>query len=294
MKPDSRFANQDKSFWACVRSLSQDLGYTIRRQDRIKVPTIPEMRAGFIDLGLNPDAITDRNGRTTPLAKLLHTYYEYRAQVLNEHVRTKLMDVGEARSLFHKLKADYNPRCALPLNKQKADKKDFAFLTGIVNMTIERHSNGADCDYDPRKLTTVTRNGVPLRTLARRVDGAFPSSVNPIAIWEVKEYYYTTTFGSRVADGVYESLLDGLELEELRDHKGVDVKHYLFADAYNTWWNDGKAYLCRIIDMLNMGYADEVLFGKETIEELPRIVAEWVRLAGRNENRGEADPAAPA
>ena len=47
------------------------------------------------------------------------------------------------------------------------------------------------------------------------MDGGFPSITNPLAIWEVKEYYYTTTFGSRVADGVYETLLDGMEIEEL-------------------------------------------------------------------------------
>jgi len=50
----------------------------------------------------------------------------------------------------------------------------------------------------------------PLRTLARRVDGAFTDTVNPIAVWEIKEYYYTKTFGSRVADGIYETLLDGM------------------------------------------------------------------------------------
>jgi len=51
------------------------------------------------------------------------------------------------------------------------------------------------------------------------VDGAFPSTVNPIAVWEIKEYYTQQTFGSRIADGVYESLLDGMELEELREHE---------------------------------------------------------------------------
>ena len=40
-------------------------------------------------------------------------------------------------------------------------------------MIIEHESNGMPCDYDPRELTTITRNGEPLRTLARRVDGAF-------------------------------------------------------------------------------------------------------------------------
>ena len=49
---------------------------------------------------------------------------------------------------------------------------------------------------------------MPLRTLARRVDGAFPSAVNPVAVWEIKEDYHTTTFGSRVADGVYETQID--------------------------------------------------------------------------------------
>ena len=36
------------------------------------------------------------------------------------------------------------------------------------------------------------------------------------ARWEIKEYYGTTTLGSRVADGVYETMLDGLELRELQ------------------------------------------------------------------------------
>lgn len=164
------------------------------------------------------------------------------------------------------------------MNKQKGDKRAPAYLTGLVNMLIEANIENESCDYDPRELTTVTRNGVPVRTLARRVDGAFPSAVNPIAVWELKEYYYTTTFGSRVADGVYESLLDGMELEELREHEDIDVKHYLIVDAYNTWWNDGKSYLCRMIDMLHMGYVDEVIFGREVVERIPVLASNWLEV----------------
>jgi len=145
-------------------------------------------------------------------------------------------------------------------------------------MLVEANAKGVPCDYDPRELTTVTRDGAPLRTLARRVDGAFPSAVNPVAVWEIKEYYYTTTFGSRVADGVYETLLDGMELEELREHEGVDVKHYLMVDAHYTWWDCGRSYLCRILDMLHMGYVDEVLFGREVVEALPGLVKQWVGM----------------
>lgn len=82
-----------------------------------------------------------------------------------------------------------------------------------------------------------------------------------------------------MADGVYESLLDGMELEELRQNEKIDVKHYLMVDDYNTWWNMGRSYLCRMIDMLHMGYVDEVLFGSEVLDRLPAIVKEWVAIA---------------
>jgi hypothetical protein len=188
------------------------------------------------------------------------------------------MNVKQAEELYAKYKKRLCPTCPILMNKQKGDKKTAAYFTGLINMLIEANAKGFPCDYDPRELTTITIRNVPLRTLARRVDGAFPSAVNPIAVWEIKEYYYTTTFGSRVADGVYETLLDGMELEELREHEKIDVKHYLMVDARYTWWDCGKSYLCRIIDMLHMGYVDEVLFGKEVVTEMPRIVKEWVAL----------------
>jgi len=169
------------------------------------------------------------------------------------------------------------------MNKQKGDKQARAFFTGLINMLIEANIGDLRCDYDPRELTTVTLNGAPLRTLARRVDGAFPGPVNPIAVWEVKEYYYTTTFGSRVADGVYETLLDGMELEELRDQEKIDVKHYLMVDDYYTWWECGRSYLCRIIDMLHMGYVDEVLFGREVVDRIPMLAKEWAKLLKKRE-----------
>ena len=186
------------------------------------------------------------------------------------------MDTDRAKKEFDKLYLKLAPSRSIPMNKQKGEKKAPAFFTGIINMIIESNLKGLGCDYDPRELTTVTINGAPLRTLSRRVDGAFPSAINPQAIWEIKEYYYTTTFGSRVADGVYETLLDGMELEELHEHENIKVLHYLMIDAYYTWWDCGKSYLCRIIDMLHMGYVDEVLFGYEVIERLPHIVQDWV------------------
>lgn len=277
MKPDPKFSNLPKSFWASVRSVSQEVGYTIRGEGKVKVPTAEEISAAFATLSLDQEKIIS-DGRQTALAQTLIEYYTFRADVLNNFVEKRLMTANRAKKEFNSLKKKLKPKCPLPMNKQKGKKKAPAFLTCIINMLIEANSDGLLCDYDPRKLTTVTKDGIPLRTLARRVDGAFLTVENPAAIWEIKEYYYTTTFGSRVADGVYETLLDGMELEELHEHEKIKVLHYLMLDAHYTWWDCGKPYLCRIIDMLHMGYADEVLFGYEVIERLPEIVKEWVRL----------------
>jgi len=279
MKPDARFEAQPREFWANVRSISQKLGYTVRGQGVIKVPKLPEIVACLSDLDLRADHLLSGPEEPNELGRTLLDYYEYRAEVLNTYVEPRLMDAHGAKALFDKLRADLSPSCPMPMNKQKAEKKAEAYLTCIVNMLVEANAEGHPCEYDPRQLTTITRNHAPLRTLARRVDGAFTSSINPIAVWEIKEYYYTTTFGSRVADGVYETLLDGMELKELREHENIDVKHYLMVDAHYTWWDCGKSYLCRILDMLHMGYVDEVLFGYEVAEELPRIVKEWVAEA---------------
>lgn len=278
MKANELFLNQPKPFWANVRSISQHLGYTARGTGQIKVPTLAEMRRTMRELDLSSSHILDERNQPTDLGSVLIAYFEYRADVLNNYVKARLMDVKRAKEVFDELKERLRPTCPLPMNKQKGDKKAESYFTGIINMVVEANAEGLPCDYDPRELTSVTFNGAPLRTLARRVDGAFTSTVNPIAIWEIKEYYYTTTFGSRVADGVYETLLDGMELEELREHERIEVKHYLMVDDYFTWWVKGRSYLCRIIDMLHMGYVDEALFGYEVTERLPEIVRGWVSV----------------
>lgn len=268
---------QPRSFWAYVRTISQKAGYASKGRG-VHTYSAAEIRKALLDLDLNPDELFVGT-QTTALADTLLEYFDHRAHVLNHEVKDFLMDAPEARKLFKATYDDLQPNCPLPLNKQKGEKAGYAFLTGFVNMLIEHYSGGHECDYDPRQLTAITRDGRPLRTLARRVDGAFPSVVDPVAVWEVKEYYFTTTFGSRIADSVYETLLDGMELEELREHEGVDVLHYLMVDSYNTWWNMGRSYLCRMVDITHMGFVDEVLFGREVFERLPVLVPDWVARA---------------
>lgn len=281
MKANPQFSKQPMSFWANVRAISETAGYTVRGKGIVKAPTIEEMKLAMQVRKLNTNHLVSEDGSITTFGELLQAYFKYRADVLNEHAEPRLMNVEQAKSEFEKLAQKLQPTCPMPMNKQKGSMKAEAYLTCLVNMIIESKTREFGCDYDPRMLTTITDAGKPLRTLARRLDGAFPSTVNPIAVWEIKEYYYTTTFGSRVADGVYETLLDGMELTELREHESVHVLHYLMIDAYYTWWNCGRSYLCRILDSLHMGYIDEVLFGREVIERLPSIVDEWIVLFKR-------------
>ncbi len=279
MKPKTQFQNQPKDFWANVRIISQEAGYTERRAGRVKVPTEQEAKSALENIGLSEAHLAGRQGDLTKRGKTLMAYFTYRAKTLNDSVESHLMNVERAKEVYEGLHKKYSPRCPIPMNKQKGDKKAPEYLTGIVNILIEQDIGDLSCNYDPRELITITANGKLLRTFSRRFDGAFPSTVNPVAVWEIKQYYYTTTFGSRVADGIYETLLYGMELEELREHEGVHVKHYLIIDAYYTWWECGRPYLCRIFDMLHMGYVDEVLFGYEVVEEMPSIVSEWVDIA---------------
>ncbi|MHB8296628.1 MAG: DUF7687 domain-containing protein [Acidimicrobiales bacterium] len=276
MQPHSDFADQSKEFWADVRTLSQKLGYS--RRGVFVVPTARDIVVGYQQLGLDPFHLVDGR-QLTGYGDTVTSYLHYRAEVLTNRVQHQLMDADQVRTLYDEVRAR-NPqsRAPQPMNKQKGAMRAPAYLTCLVNMLIEANIGGLPCDYDPRELTAVTRDARPVRTLARRVDGAFPSATNPVALWEIKEYYYTTTFGSRIADGVYETLLDGMELEELHEHTGVKVLHYLIVDAYDTWWNDGKSYLCRMVDMLHMGYVDEVLFGREVVERIPVLADYWLQL----------------
>lgn len=274
MEADARFRHQPMSFWADVRCIGEAAGYTARGRKAVLPPTMDDIVAAYEKRKFGTRHLVQRDGPTAHGSGLLE-YLNHRADVLNAYVEPRLMDVERARAEFERLHSLLGPSCPLPMNKQRGQKRAPPYFTGIVNMLVEAHIGGRPCDYDPRRLTTVTTNNAPLRTFSRRVDGAFPSAVDPIAVWEVKEYYYTTTFGSRVADGIYETLLDGMEIRELGASEGINIRHYLMVDSHYTWWECGRSYLCRIVDMLHMGYVDEVLFGYEVVERLPAIVQGW-------------------
>lgn len=290
MRPDREFTDLPQAFWANIRAIGQEVGYTARVNRaagvaaRIKVPTLDEIARAYGKLGLDASHLVRLAGTPTRLGSQVLGYLAYRARILDSLVEPNLMDVERARNLYERVHLDVDRKVFVPMNRQSGAMKKPAYFTGIVNCLISRELGNLPCDFNPQGLVTVTKNNQPYRTFARRVDGAFPGPLNPIAIWEIKEYYYTTTFGSRVADGVYETLLDGMEMAELHNACRAEgatsgeprrPQHLLMIDAYDTWWLKGRSYLCRIIDMLHMGYVSEVLFGEEVVSRLPELVRAW-------------------
>lgn len=286
MQPNPRFQNKSSSFWAYAKLLSEKLGYSksgsviFHDKDRaIDVLTKLEIQ---IEEDLLDDALE---------------YLEYRAHLLNS-VKDNFMNASEAKSLFENYKdihTSNNFTSNFPFNKQSNEKKDHAFFTCIINTLTEKTIRdfasehnlvyGEDIGFndDPRSLSYVLSEDKKLEGIfSRRFDGAFPGVNNAHLIWEIKEYYYTTSFGSRISDGVYETQLDGFEAKQIREDTGVNIKHVYMIDSYKVWWDDGKSYLCRIVDMMHMGLADEVLLGKEVVDRWPLILKDTLEYYKNN------------
>lgn len=197
------------------------------------------------------------------------------------------MDVEDAKSEYEKLLPIHQNNhftSKLPMNKQSDSMKQVNYFTAMINILAEQAirnkelvTGGEFFIDDPHKLVYfVDDNRSIIGSTSRRYDGAFPDTVNPLIVWEVKEYYYATTFGSRIADGVYETQLDGFEFEQLERETGMHVEHVFLVDSHYTWWVKGKSYLCRIIDALNRGLVDEVIFGREVLTRWPQLLNEVI------------------
>ena len=293
MRASDYWRRQDEQFWAYVRVLSEKRGYAKRGADSVAAFSLAECKVTLGELGRDP-AVLDE----TDLGARLVDYFAYRAHELNDVARNNLLEANEAKELFSNIADKYcttvtelhNNKGALvaveygvrggvnvrvPMNKQKGVKRELSFLTCMVNILFSYELQGQPFEDDPRRLPVIDREGELFAAMSRRLDGASPSSINPRALWEIKEYYYTTTFGSKISDAVYISQLDGHERHEIVEATGMPIYLYLFVDAYGTWWDQGKAYLCRLVDAVNKGVVDEIVVGRECVEAIPRLVRTW-------------------
>lgn len=276
MQAFDEFRNEGNLYWSLVKFVSENLGYSNKKG--VYSYSYDDIYNLCAKYNIQCDDI---------LINKIIKYSELRAHLINSTIKMNLMDGEKAKEVFETLYEEYialDLKCKIPLNKQKGDMKQIAYFTSIINIVTEKsiksifgNSSTKLFDDDPKKLIYILDDENRLVGVgSRRFDGAYPSTISPIVVWEIKEYYYTTTFGSRIADAVYETQLDGFEFNNLLANTGIKVFHVLFIDAYHTWWDMGKNYLCRIIDALNMGLVDEVIVGNEVISRWPEVLKQII------------------
>ena len=110
MKADLRFVAQPKEFWAYVRTISQEVGYTERGNkstgvlSSIKIPTLEDVRREFGKLGLDTAKIANKNDSLTDFGQRLFDYFSFRATVLNDTVQGYFMNKDSAAIEFKRLR----------------------------------------------------------------------------------------------------------------------------------------------------------------------------------------------
>jgi len=277
MRPDVRFLDKSRGFWAYVRLISEQAGYSQKgkqgTQRTLKAYDAQDMVGTLRARELPTTEVANGDGSLTPLGHDILSYLTVRRRLLTEQAEPSLQTYAEAEAMFEHVVSEH-PRHGIVLqgNRQAKAIQHPLFLANTVSILAEAAVGSDGFVPDPTRLVTFSDGSGLQRVLCRRLDGALPSTHNPLAVWECKEYYGTTTFGSRVADGIYETMLVGEELAELRNQLGVAVNHYLFVDDHYTWWQLGRSYLCRIVDAMHTGHISEAFFGREVLTRWPEVL----------------------
>ena len=100
MRANAKYAGQSKEFWANIRLISQEVGYTERGTNSIKIPTVDAIRKKFNDLGLISAHIIRADNTLTDFGQYLIDYFTYRSTILNEKVQDLLMSRESAEIEF--------------------------------------------------------------------------------------------------------------------------------------------------------------------------------------------------
>jgi hypothetical protein len=157
--------------------------------------------------------------------------------------------------------------------------KSSKVLVNTVDAIVYREKAAFEVDVNtnPQSRATMVSDG-HIWVSPRRLDGAIPGLLNPVALWEIKEYWGVKSGGSKMSDAIYELQLVGTELRMFEDEFGIHVNHYAIMDGRNQW-ESRKSDIRRAVDLLYSGILDELIVGREVLTEWPRILRECYTLA---------------
>jgi hypothetical protein len=118
-----------------------------------------------------------------------------------------------------------------------------------------------------------------LHVAARNLDGAIPGLVDPFLVWEIKEYWGTTSGGSKMSDAVYECALVGRELRDFEKRTKLHVNHAVLLDG-KAQWTSRKSDLLRFYDLYYQGLLDILIVGREVETKWQPFVKSVIKRYG--------------
>ncbi|QQC90594.1 hypothetical protein [Streptomyces alfalfae] len=278
-EPGFAAARWDDPFWHVVRMLADQ---SVTKRGKYASAIAPHeiisvlssvgtpVAGGLISYLKNHDGVLDR----------LSAYWSKRREVADSLLA--LMRTEE------QAKADYAGVSDQVLQsygvKLEGYHKSSKALVNTVDAIVYREcrKSGVPVDTNPQSRAALVSDE-HIWVSPRRLDGAIPGLLNPVAIWEIKEYWGKTGGGSKMSDAIYELHLVGLELRMFEDEFKIHVNHYAIMDGKDQW-NSRKSDIRRAVDLLYSGILDELVVGREVLTEWPRIVSECSALVTSNEN----------
>jgi hypothetical protein len=118
---------------------------------------------------------------------------------------------------------DFNVgKTATQNDSYQSSKAIIAAVSGISKIVCSKLSISSNVNPQNRCVWFDENN---LHVTSRNLDGAIPGLVNPIVIWEIKEYWGKTKGGSKMSDAVYECQLVGRELREFEENFNKSIIH---------------------------------------------------------------------
>ncbi|WP_160050025.1 hypothetical protein [Nocardiopsis sp. FR4] len=270
MKREESFAEPrwDDPFWHVVRMLADQFTRGKYADSIPEDEIIPALKkAGTPAASGLVDYLSERKEMLGTLS-----HYWARRRIIANEMLSLMRTEEEAKEDFFALTG----RTVENYNEVKLEgyHKSPKVLVSTVDAVVDNEcaSTATPVDKNPQSRAAVISRDHILVT-PRRLDGAIPSLFNPVALWEIKEYWGKTKGGSKMSDAIYEIQLVGTELRTFEDEFGIHVNHYAILDGRHQW-SARKSDLRRSVDLLYTGLLDEIIVGREVLKEWPRIVRE--------------------
>lgn len=210
------------------------------------------------------------------VAGVLLDYLEYRSTLWD--AGDQLLRTEEEATAYCKKAFNETPKTTQTRNVDHHQSSKAMVLAATRLAEAVCTELGVSIEPNPqRRCVWVAKQ--ELHVTARNLDGAIPGLVDPFLVWEIKEYWGTTSGGSKMSDAVYECALVGRELRDFEKRTKVHVAHAVLLDG-KAQWTTRKSDLLRFYDLQHQGLIDFLVVGRQIETEWKPFVRAAVRKFG--------------